>query len=75
MRAEPGSAGYDKAPQRAGVSSLLSAVLRTSFDPDESDGGVTLNVPHIMYHAPNVSDAETPREKRKNGCRARAADV
>jgi hypothetical protein len=44
-----------KAPERAGVSYMLSPVLRTYFNPDESDRVTTANFPHVMYYAPNVS--------------------
>jgi hypothetical protein len=50
--------GYYKAPERAGISYMLSPVLRTYFNPDESDGVVTLNIPHVMYYAPNVSNED-----------------
>ena len=56
--------GYYKAPERAGISYMLSPVLRTYFNPDESDGVITLNVPHIMYYAPNVSDEDIGGGKR-----------
>jgi hypothetical protein len=51
-------AGYYKAPERAGVSYMLSPVLRTYFNPEESDGVITLNIPHIMYYAPNISNED-----------------
>ncbi len=47
--------GYYKAPERAGISYMLSPVLRTYFNPDASNGVVTMNVPHVMYYAPDVS--------------------
>ena len=50
--------GYYKAPERAGISYMVSPVLRTYFNPDESDGVVTLNIPHVMYYAPNVSNED-----------------
>jgi hypothetical protein len=50
--------GYYKAPKRAGVSYMLSPILRTYFNPDEGDRVVTLNVPHVMYYAPNVSNED-----------------
>ena len=50
--------GYYKAPERAGISYMLSPVLRTYMNPEESDGVVTLNVPHVMYYAPNVSNED-----------------
>jgi hypothetical protein len=48
-------AGYYKAPERAGISYMLSPILRTYFNPEESDRVVTINYPHVMYYAPNVS--------------------
>jgi hypothetical protein len=48
-------AGFYKAPERAGISYMLSPVLRTYFNPDESDRVTTANFPHVMYYAPNVS--------------------
>jgi hypothetical protein len=37
---------------------MLSPVLRTYWNPEESDGVATLNVPHVMYYAPNVSNED-----------------
>ena len=50
--------GYYKAPERAGISYMLSPVLRTYFNPEESDSVVTMNYPHVMYYAPNVSNED-----------------
>ena len=50
--------GFYKAPERAGISYMLSPVLRTYFNPDESDKAYTANFPHVMYYAPDVSDAD-----------------
>ncbi|MGA8832385.1 MAG: hypothetical protein WB554_12320, partial [Desulfomonilaceae bacterium] len=50
--------GYYKAPGRAGISYMLSPILRTYFNPEESDKVVTMNYPHIMYYAPNVSNED-----------------
>ncbi len=50
--------GYYKAPERAGVSYMLSPVLRTYVDPDESDRVTTINYPHVMYYAPDVSSED-----------------
>ena len=50
--------GNYKAPKRAGISYMLSPILRTYFNPEESDGVVTLNIPHVMYYAPNVSNKD-----------------
>ena len=43
--------GYYKAPKRAGISYMLSPILRTYANPEESDSVPTLNVPHVMYYA------------------------
>jgi hypothetical protein len=49
---------YYKAPERVGISYMLSPILRTYFNPDENDSVVTLNIPHVMYYAPNVSNED-----------------
>src|SRR5256886_7832770 len=46
---------YYKAPERAGVSYMLSPILRTYVNPDENENIATTNVPHVMHYAPNVS--------------------
>jgi len=50
--------GYYKAPERAGISYMLSPVLRTYFNPEESDAVVTINMPHVMFYAPNISNED-----------------
>ena len=50
--------GYYKAPERAGVSYMLSPILRTYENPDKSNRVYTANVPHVMYYAPNVSNED-----------------
>ena len=50
--------GYYKAPDRAGVSYMLSPILRTYVSPDQNDNVATSSVPHIMHYAPNVSSGE-----------------
>jgi hypothetical protein len=54
--------GYYKAPERAGISYMLSPILRTYYNPEESgeesDSVITMNYPHVMYYAPNVSNEE-----------------
>ena len=50
--------GYYKAPERAGISYMLSPVLRTYFNPEESDRVITVNFPHVMYFAPGVSSED-----------------
>jgi hypothetical protein len=47
-----------KAPERAGVSYMLSPILRTYVNPDENENVATANIPHVMYYAPNVSNKE-----------------
>jgi hypothetical protein len=50
--------GYYKAPERFGISYMLSPILRTYIDPDEDGTVMTTNNPHIMYYAPNVSSED-----------------
>ncbi len=50
--------GYYKAPERAGISYMLSPILRTYFNPEENDKVVTINYPHVMYYAPDVSSED-----------------
>lgn len=50
--------GVYKAPARAGVAYMLSPVLRTYFDPDSDERVMTVNFPHVMYYAPDVSNAD-----------------
>ena len=50
--------GYYKAPDRPGVSYMLSPVLRTYFNPEQNDSVLTSNYPHVMYYAPDVSPAD-----------------
>ena len=50
--------GYYKVPERAGISYMLSPVLRTYYNPDENDLVTTVNYPHVMYYAPGVSNED-----------------
>jgi hypothetical protein len=50
--------GYYKAPERPGISYMLSPVLRTYFNPEESDKVLTVNFPHVMYFAPHISNED-----------------
>lgn len=50
--------GHYKAPERAGISYMLSPVLRTYASPDESDLIETTNNPHVMHYGPNVSNRD-----------------
>src|SRR5262245_35539744 len=45
--------GFYKAPERAGISYMLSPVLRTYTN--DTDHVLTINYPHVMYYAPDVS--------------------
>jgi len=49
---------YYKPPERAGVSYMLSPILRTYVNPDQSEEVTTANIPHVMHYAPNVSAKE-----------------
>ncbi len=49
---------YYKPPAKAGVSYMLSPILRTYINPDENDSVANANNPHIMYYAPNVSNQD-----------------
>ena len=51
-------AGFYKAPERAGIAYMLSPVLRTYSDPDAGEDVMTSNYPHVMYYAPDVSNAD-----------------
>ena len=48
--------GFYKAPERAGISYMLSPVLRGYISPEENDSVATLNIPHVMHYAPYVSN-------------------
>jgi len=50
--------GYYKAPARAGISYVASPIPRTYFNREESDGVVTLSIPHVMYYTPCVSNED-----------------
>lgn len=50
--------GFYKAPERAGISYMLSPVLRTYFNPETNDRVTTATIPHVMYYAPDVSDKD-----------------
>ncbi len=51
-------AEYYKAPERAGSSYMLSPILRTYENAEKSDKISTVNIPHIMYYAPNVTNED-----------------
>lgn len=50
--------GNYKAPERAGASYMLSPILRTYVNPEQSGDVATSNIPHVMHYAPNVSNAD-----------------
>jgi hypothetical protein len=50
--------GHYQPPERAGVSYMLSPILRTYDDPESNDDVVTISYPHVMYYASDVSNAE-----------------
>ena len=43
---------------------MLSPILRTYVNPEESDSVVTVNLPHVMYYAPDVSNEDIGAGKR-----------
>ena len=63
MRQRYAGAHY-KEPQRAGISYMLSPILRTFGDPDRGDQAVTVNYPHVMYYAPHVADRDIGSDAR-----------
>jgi hypothetical protein len=50
--------GYYKAPERSGISYMLSPILRAYTDPDTSDAIMTFNMPHYMFYAPDVTNED-----------------
>ena len=49
---------FYKAPERAGVAYMLSPIVRTFTNPEQNDDAITLNIPHVMYFAPNLSNQD-----------------
>ena len=49
---------YYKAPERAGISYMMSPILRTYTNPDEDENVVTASIPHVMYYAPNITNQD-----------------
>jgi len=49
---------YYTAPERAGLSYMLSPILRTYTNPDADDQVVTSSNPHVMHYAPNVANQD-----------------
>src|SRR5918993_612276 len=52
------NAKYYKAPERAGISYMLSPVLRTYTNPEENEHVATTNNPHVMHYAANVTNED-----------------
>jgi hypothetical protein len=48
--------GFYRVPERAGISYMLSPVLRTYTN--DTDRVLTINYPHVMYYAPHVSSED-----------------
>jgi hypothetical protein len=47
-----------KAPERSGISYMLSPVLRAYTNPDRNKDVGTFNFPHYMFYAPDVSNQD-----------------
>lgn len=58
---------YYKAPERAGLSYMLSPILRTYTNPDENENVVTASVPHVMHYAPNVTNHDVGGKPEPGG--------
>jgi hypothetical protein len=50
--------GHYGTPERAGISYMLSPMLRAYQNPDKSDKVMTFNYPHYMFYAPGVSNED-----------------
>jgi hypothetical protein len=50
--------GHYKAPKRTSVMYMLAPILRTYKNADKGEKVSTLNVPHVMYSAPNVTNED-----------------
>ncbi len=50
--------GHYRAPERIGISYMLSPVLRAYHNPDQGDTVITFNYPHYMFYAPDVSNED-----------------
>jgi len=46
---------YYQPPERAGVSYMMSPILRTYVTPETNDNVCTTIVPHVMHYVPNIS--------------------
>jgi len=54
---------YYKPPQRAGVSYMMSPILRTYVNPDQGEDVATDSVPHVMHYVPDVSPQDVGADK------------
>lgn len=50
--------GVYRAPERVGISHMLSPVLRAYTNPDQNNEVGTFNFPHYMFYAPDVSNQD-----------------
>jgi hypothetical protein len=49
---------YYKAPERAGVSYMMSPILRTYTNPEHDETVATTINPHVMHYVPNLTNAD-----------------
>lgn len=61
-------ANYYKAPERAGVSYMLSPNLRMYLSPDQNEDVATANVPHGLYYAPSPPKTSARQPQCPNNC-------
>jgi hypothetical protein len=45
-------------PAHGGLAYMLSPIVRTYTNPDQGEHVLTVNVPHVMYFAPNLSNRD-----------------
>ncbi len=50
--------GHYPAPERGGVAYMLAPITRTYTNPDATEHVLTVNVPHVMYFAPNLRNED-----------------
>lgn len=58
--------GRYHAPARAGISYMLSPVMRTYIGPSSREP-TTMSAPHYMFYAPNVTDADIGGRRAGDG--------
>jgi hypothetical protein len=49
---------YYQAPERGGIAYMLAPIVRTYTNPDQTEDALTVNIPHVMYFAPNLSNRD-----------------